>query len=176
MGTLSYFLIVLMGFVLGLLGGGGSILSVPILVYGFKLSAVQATSYSLFIVGSAALLGAFRNFQKKNVDVEAALTLALPGLLAVSFSRQVLIPLVPETVFSTGTFAVSKDNFILFCFAGLMLMASYSMLFGKRERPKELIERSLGFKVFLGFAIGIATGFVGAGGGFMVFRGLHRSF
>jgi len=161
-------LMLLMGFTLGLLGGGGSILSVPILVYGFKMTAIQATSYSLFIVGCSAFVGAVRNFLKGNVDVVSALTLAAPGFLGVSISRRYIIPVLPESLFNIGSFSLSKDSFVLLCFSILMIVASYSMFFGRKDPNSNNIEYSVLFKVMIGFTIGMVTGFVGAGGGFII--------
>lgn len=167
MNFFGLFLILLMGFTLGLLGGGGSILSVSILVYSFKLTAVQATSYSLFIVGCSALVGAIRNLIKKNVDLVSGLTLSVPGFLGVSVSRRFILPYLPENLFYFKNIIITKDSFLLICFSILMILASYSMFFG---RAKIQIKKTKGiiYKVILGFIIGLITGFVGAGGGFII--------
>lgn len=168
MNILGLSAILLMGFTLGLLGGGGSILSVPVLVYVFKLPAITATSYSLFIVGFSALIGAIRNLQKNNVDINSALTLAIPGILGVSISRQLIIPSLPTELYSFETFTITKNNFILICFSAMMLLASYSMIFERKDEPNIKREVSTPFKVILGLLIGVVTGFVGAGGGFII--------
>ena len=143
MNIIGLALMLLMGFTLGLLGGGGSILSVPILVYGFKMTAIQATSYSLFIVGCSAFVGAIRNLLKSNVDVVSALTLAAPGFLGVSISRRYIIPMLPETIMNIGSFSLTKDSFVLLCFSILMIVASYSMFFGRKAPSTKDIDHSI---------------------------------
>ena len=73
MEVLGYLLAALVGISLGLIGGGGSILTVPILVYIFAINPLMATSYSLFIVGSTSLVGAFNNYRKGLVSIKTAL-------------------------------------------------------------------------------------------------------
>ena len=158
----------LMGFTLGLLGGGGSILSVPILVYVFKFSAVKATAYSLFIVGCSASVGAIRNYKKRTINSSLAVSLSLPGLLGVYISRTIIIPKLPDVILKINELEVSKNNFILLCFSFLMLIASYSMIFGRKESSKKIRDLRMPEKITMGLLIGVITGFVGAGGGFII--------
>jgi uncharacterized membrane protein YfcA len=163
---LGFIAILFTGFVLGLLGGGGSILTVPILVYIFKIHPAIATAYSLFIVGTAASFGAYRNFKAQTLDVKTGLSFAFPGLIGVFCSRTLIVPNLPEVVLSTPLFQLEKGAFIMVVFATMMILASYSMIMGRSEghaQKQNLITRSL-----LGFLVGIATGFVGAGGGFIL--------
>lgn len=164
---LAYLAILATGFVLGLLGGGGSILTVPILFYLFKLDAVTATGYSLFVVGSAACIGAFRNYKKDNLSISTGLFFAAPGVAGVFLSRAYIVPSLPETIFKFQGFSLAKDNFILIVFAIMMISASYSMIFGRSE-VKDKKSIATPFLSLLGFAVGVATGFVGAGGGFII--------
>jgi len=170
---LIFLSMLLMGFVLGLLGGGGSILTVPILFYLFELDAVTATAYSLFIVGAAASVGAFRNYKKSNLDLQVGVLFAIPALLGAFFSRAYLVPNLPSEVLNLGGFTLSKDNFILLIFAFMMLMASYSMIFGRSE-AKNSKSKSRLFLSSLGLCVGVATGFVGAGGGFIIIPVLNK--
>jgi uncharacterized membrane protein YfcA len=171
--TLPLLAILLTGFVLGLLGGGGSILTVPILVYLFKLSAVTATAYSLFIVGSAACLGAFKNYQSNNLDLRTGVLFATPGVLGVFISRALIVPNLPEVIYNFNSFQLSKDNFILIVFATMMVLASYSMIFGRAEK-KESKSLNKVYLAALGLIVGVVTGFVGAGGGFIIIPVLNR--
>lgn len=165
--SVPFLAILLMGFVLGLLGGGGSILNVPILVYLFKLNAVTATAYSLFIVGTAACVGAFKSHRGKNLDLNTGILFSVPGFIGVFFSRAFIVPSLPEQIFQMQNFILSKDDFILLVFALMMILASYSMIFGRIEvaKTKPMSGVSLGG---LGFTVGVLTGFVGAGGGFII--------
>lgn len=159
--------ILIMGFVLGLLGGGGSILTVPILVYLFKLNAVTATAYSLFVVGTAASVGAVKNYRIKNLDLKIGFLFSLPGLLGVFLSRAYIVPSIPETILEVSNFTLTKDNFILTVFAVMMILASYSMIFGRSIKSNNKSLNSIAL-ASLGFIVGVVTGFVGAGGGFII--------
>lgn len=114
----------LIGVVLGLIGGGGSILTVPILVYVLEEDPVRATAYSLFIVGLSALVGAIRNAQKGMVDFKTGVVFAIPALLAVFLTRKFLIPAIPDHLFSVAGFEVTKDIAIMVFFAIIMLAAA----------------------------------------------------
>lgn len=159
--------ILLIGFVLGLLGGGGSILTVPILVYLFKFDAVTSTAYSLFIVGAASCVGAFKSYKKGNLDLSVGLAFAVPGLIGVFTSRAFIVPSLPDTILSLQAFTLSKDSFILLVFALIMVTASYSMIFGRVQIKQESSSSILTLSS-LGFTVGVCTGFVGAGGGFIL--------
>lgn len=165
--------VLIMGFVLGLLGGGGSILTVPILVYLFKLNAVTATAYSLFIVGSAACIGAFKNYKKNNLDIRVGLLFSIPGFIGVFVSRAIVVPSLPDVIFNAQGLSLSKDNFILSVFAVLMIFASYKMITGRSEKKITYTVSSPLLGV-LGFVVGLITGFVGAGGGFIIIPVLNQ--
>ena len=171
--TIAYLSILIMGFVLGLLGGGGSILTVPILVYLFKLNAITSTAYSLFIVGAAASIGAFKHYRSKNLNLTTGVTFAIPGFIGVFISRAYIVPNLPETIFRINDFQLSKDNLILLVFASMMVLASFSMIFGRSE-SKELKSVHHQILLTLGFCVGIVTGFVGAGGGFIIIPALNK--
>lgn len=164
---LGYILALLMGMVLGLLGAGGSILTVPILVYCFALPASLAISYSLCIVGSTALFGAWNYYSKKLVDIRAAILFAIPATLLVTITRVWLLPAIPENV---G--ALRKDELLLLLFSGLMLAAGAVMLKHQDEAAQDTAPqkgtRSIP-KLMLGSAaVGMLTGLIGAGGGFLI--------
>ncbi len=84
---LGYIAAVLMGMVLGVIGGGGSILTVPILVYLMGVTPDIATGYSLLIVGATAAYGAVRYFKEGLVDVKASILFAVPSIIAVYLTR-----------------------------------------------------------------------------------------
>ena len=163
----------LMGGVLGLLGGGGSILTVPILVYLFGIDPVAATGYSLFIVGCAALVGGAQYLRRGEVELHTVVAFGGPSILGVYACRRWVVPALPEVFFTRGTFALEKGTVILLVFAVLMLLASYSMIRG-RTQPRDTdgspprTGRRLHRLVGDGALIGVLTGFVGAGGGFLI--------
>ncbi|HEY1037758.1 MAG TPA: sulfite exporter TauE/SafE family protein [Bacteroidia bacterium] len=172
----GYILFIVIGFILGLIGGGGSILGVPVLVYVLHYSAEVATGYSLFIVGITALIGAFAFLKKGDVSLEAMLQFAIPSLLTVYSVRKFVIPKLPDVFFSIGDFAVSRHLVIMLVFATLMLFSALSMIRkGKNIALKNLMWDEfykMPFRfpaiVLLGVVVGFLSGFVGAGGGFLI--------
>ena len=131
---LGYLGALLIGLVLGLIGGGGSILTVPILVYALTLNPVLATAYSLFVVGTTSLVGAIKNMMKGMVDFRTAIIFAIPAFIAVYLTRAYLIPAIPDELFEIGSFMVTKNLAIMLFFAIIMLLASVSMI---RNNGKE---------------------------------------
>lgn len=172
---LGYFAALAIGIVLGLVGGGGSILTVPALVYLLGLNPVISTAYSLFVVGATALVGAVQNFRKGLVDLRTAIVFAIPAFIAVYLTRRFLIPIIPEHLFNLGSLEITRDIGIMVFFAILMLAASYSMIAGKDNAENGEI-RAVSYNypliVLEGLAVGLATGIVGAGGGFLIIPAL----
>lgn len=171
----GYFASVLIGITLGLIGGGGSILTVPVLVYLFHIDAVLATAYSLFIVGASSLVGSVAYFKKGLVNTKTAIVFGIPSVAAVFFTRSYIVPAIPEQVLQIGSFIVTKSILLLLLFAILMMLASYSMV--KKEKPKA--EEGTAKQVFNypmiiieGTVVGCLTGLVGAGGGFLIIPAL----
>jgi len=163
-----------MGVVLGLIGGGGSILTVPILVYLFAVDTVLATAYSLFIVGLTSLVGSFSHMRLKNVDWQTALVFGVPSILSVYLTRAILLPAIPEVIFESGTLVLNKNAGLLVLFAVIMLAAAYSMI--RKGKKKEASPQETKFNyglIFLeGAVVGVITGLVGAGGGFLIIPAL----
>jgi uncharacterized membrane protein YfcA len=176
---LGYFASILMGLTLGMIGGGGSILTVPILVYLFKVGAVTATAYSLFIVGLTALVGGASYLKKGEVDLKTGFLFAVPSFIGVYITRAYVVPNLPDPVFSIGAISVSKALFIMSVFAILMLAASISMIKGAapvKNSSSEKVSLSKWARVSIilaeGLVVGAITGFVGAGGGFLIIPAL----
>jgi hypothetical protein len=161
----GYILAILMGSTLGLIGAGGSILTVPILVYFLHIPPITATSYSLFIVGATALVGSISYYKKNLVDVRCAITFAIPAMLSVLTTRLFVIPNLPEMVFG-----IPKGMFLMLLFASLMMLAAFLMLRKNATKTTHKKSKILNFiKLALGSsAIGFLTGVVGAGGGFLI--------
>ena len=164
----------IIGIVLGLIGGGGSILTVPILVYLLFINPVTATAYSLFVVGVSSLVGAIRNIQKGLVDFKTAIVFAIPAFIAVYTTRRFLVPAIPDKLFSIGDFLVTKNIGIMIFFAIIMLVASISMI--KERKAKAVADAVIVFNYPLivteGLIVGVITGIVGAGGGFLIIPAL----
>ncbi len=165
----------LIGISLGLIGGGGSILTVPVLVYLFGVDPVLATAYSLFIVGLSSLVGAFPKYKSGMIDLKTAVVFGIPSIVAVFVTRKVLVPAIPATLFSVGELAFTKALAMMLLFAILMVAASVSMI---RDKKKEELEstapRVFNYPMILleGTVVGVLTGLVGAGGGFLIIPAL----
>lgn len=175
MEILGYIGAVLMGLSLGLIGGGGSILTVPILVYLFSVDAVLATAYSLFIVGLTSLVGSFSHMRLGNIHWLTALVFGIPSIAAVFMTRAYLVPALPDPLFSIGATTVSKSLGMLIFFALLMVAAAYSMI-RKQKKAADTGTDEVKFNYPLilgeGAVVGTITGLVGAGGGFLIIPAL----
>ena len=174
---LGYIAAVLMGMVLGVIGGGGSILTVPILVYLMGVTPDIATGYSLLIVGATAAFGAVRYFKEGLVDVKASILFAVPSIIAVYLSRAYLMPAIPETI-SFQSLTIDKNLGIMVLFAALMLASAAMMLkkaYSKSTPATQVIEKkqpNIGLIVIEGAVVGVVTGILGAGGGFLIIPAL----
>ncbi|HEX8041598.1 MAG TPA: sulfite exporter TauE/SafE family protein [Chryseosolibacter sp.] len=164
----------LIGISLGLIGGGGSILTVPVLVYLFHVEPTLATAYSLFIVGTTALVGGVQSASKNLVDFRTAIVFAIPSFVGVYLTRRYLIPLLPHDLFSVGSFIVTRDIAIMVFFAIIMVVAAVSMIRNKRnETPEDQpLEYNYPMIILEGLIVGALTGIVGAGGGFLIIPAL----
>jgi uncharacterized membrane protein YfcA len=177
MEIIGYFASALIGVSLGLIGGGGSILTVPVLVYLFGVDPVVATAYSLFIVGATSLVGTFPKYRDGMVNIKTAVIFGIPAILAVYATRAFLVPMIPNPVFTFGDFIVSKAMLMMGLFAVLMVFASYSMI----RTPKKVVQEDVvngpqkfNYPMILaeGAVVGVLTGLVGAGGGFLIIPAL----
>jgi uncharacterized protein len=169
----GYILASLIGISLGLIGAGGSIFAMPILVYLFHIKPALATTYSLFIVGITALIAVYRHHKMGNLHFQTALFFSIPSVISLLLIRKLLLPIIPQELMSFGDFTLSKNMLIMLVFAFLMILASVSMI--KPSLSLETIENTSIKKtishtrlVFFGFLIGCITGFLGAGGGFLM--------
>jgi len=168
---IGYFASVLIGITLGLVGGGGSILTVPILVYLFHIDPEEATSYSLFIVGITTMIGAYKHYKMGNLQIKSAIYFALPSVLSLLFIRKIVLPRIPSHLFSIGEFVMTRNILIMVVFALLMIAASVSMI-RKSEEPENVKSTNYIHLSLIGFGVGFITGFLGAGGGFLIIPAL----
>lgn len=168
---IGYFASIIIGLSLGLIGGGGSILTIPILVYLFKINPELATTYSLFIVGITAMIGSYSHYKLGNLKMKSALYFAIPSVISILIIREVIFPKIANTLFSIATFQVSKNFLIMIVFSILMIAASVSMIKKNTIQIKNTNTNYLQLS-FIGFIVGIVTGFLGAGGGFLIIPAL----
>lgn len=197
METFAYLASAFIGLSLGLIGGGGSIMTVPVLVYLFGVSPILATSYSLFIVGSTSMVGAFNNYKKGFVNIKTALLFGISSISTVFLTRKFIIPAIPAHIATIGSFTVTQNMLTMVLFAVLMVVAATAMIRSGRQSEETLCESALSeFEtddkealriegilaasflndkavdlpklLLFGVAIGLATGILGAGGGFLL--------
>jgi uncharacterized protein len=165
---------IFIGIALGLIGGGGSILTVPVLVYLFSIDTVAATAYSLFIVGITSAVGSVTYFRQNLVNIKTAIIFGIPSIIAVFLTRAYIVPAIPKEVFSIGNFVVTKSILMMLLFAILMIAASYSMIKKSTVTNEKTENQKFNYPVILieGLVVGILTGLVGAGGGFLIIPAL----
>jgi uncharacterized membrane protein YfcA len=173
MEIIGYFAALLIGLSLGLIGGGGSILTVPVLVYLFSVNPLLATSYSLFIVGLTSLVGAFNNYRKGFINIKVALLFGITSIISVSLTRRLIVHRLPETIRLSGNLSIHSATITMVLFAALMVIAAIFMI--RKKNPNNITGERPGNPIkliLLGISIGFVTGFLGAGGGFLLIPAL----
>ncbi len=167
----GYIASVFIGISLGLIGGGGSILTVPVLVYLFRIDASLATTYSLFIVGATSVIGSFSYFKKGLVNIKMAAVFGIPSIISVFLTRTYIMPVITGEIFTIGNFTLTKSIFLMLVFAVLMVFASYSMIKKDEQASADTLQKqefNYPLVLAIGVFVGIITGFIGAGGGFLI--------
>lgn len=165
---LGYIGAVLTGLVLGLLGGGGAAVSIPILVYAFHVPSSVATGYSLLIVAITALTGTVQNLRMGLVRFKALIECGLPALISIYIMRRFLIHSIPTVFFILGGHRLTKDTFILLLLAFFMAMVARNMIYASKPSDKEIKKTPYIIILLQSIGIGLFTGMVGAGGGFLL--------
>jgi uncharacterized membrane protein YfcA len=170
----GYFAAALIGVSLGLIGGGGSILTVPVLVYLFHIEPTLATAYSLFIVGTTSAVGGIKSSMKGLVDFRTAIVFAVPSFIAVYLTRRFIVPMIPAELVSFDSVVITKDIAIMVFFGMIMLAAAISMIRQKANEPEEDTPVIYNYPLIIleGIVVGMLTGIVGAGGGFLIIPAL----
>jgi uncharacterized membrane protein YfcA len=167
--SIGYVLAVFVGIILGMIGSGGSILSVPILVYVMGIEPTIATAYSLFIIGTTSLVGGIHKARQNLVDFKKVLLFGIPTVITVFITRKILIPKIPDVIIQNEFFTLQKSVLIMIFFAFVMIFASIRMIKPLKEVVLSGDEKLNYFKItILGILIGLVSGFVGAGGGFLI--------
>jgi len=169
---IGYVASILIGVVLGLLGGGGSILSIPILVYLFGVDPVLASAYSLFIVGTTSLAGAIPKYRQQLVNLRMGILFGIPSIISTFLTRLLVVPAIPEVVLQSDGIEITRRMLILGVFAILMVLASITMIRGKGEFSSNNKRFRIVLVTLEGIVIGFLTGLVGAGGGFLIIPAL----
>ena len=159
---LGYSLFVLSGLFFGLFGSGGSIIIIPILIYIFKMTIYQATTYSLLLVFIISLFGTFKHIKKNNINIKAIIFFIIPTLFFTAISRAFLFPSIPEYI---PVLNISKESLLMILFSLVIFFSGISLLKAQNQIKK------YNFKIilfFIGLLVGLLTGLLGIGGGFIV--------
>lgn len=158
----------LIGISLGLIGGGGSIITIPILVYLFHIEPVLATTYSLFIVGTTSVAGGLRSFFHQEADLGKAVLFSIPSIIAVFFSRHFLLSSIPENIALVNDLVLTSDTIVMILFSVVMIVASLGMIRNSDRKYTRPLFTGKFTVIIAGFLVGILTGLIGAGGGFLI--------
>jgi uncharacterized membrane protein YfcA len=172
MEIIGFMLSILIGISLGLIGSGGSIITIPILVYVFHVSPSDSTTYSLFVVGVSALVGSINGAKNNLLDYKTALYFGFPSVISVFLMRKFLVPLLPNNLLTISNFTLTKDLLIMLVFSVLMILASFSMIQKRKISLNENSEINHNSLILKGIFVGLLTGFVGVGGGFLIIPAL----
>ena len=166
--TIGYFLTIAIGIVLGLLGGGGSILAVPLLVYFFDIETQLATTYSLFIVGISAVFGVSQAVAKKTIHIKSALIFAIPSIFSLLIVRKIVLPKIPNSFILINEFVILKNTLLITIFAILMIVSATFMI--RKKTIESNMDRLISYQKLsvIGFCVGNIIGLLGAGGGFLI--------
>lgn len=163
----------LIGITLGLVGSGGSILTVPVFVYLFGVEPSLATTYSLFAIGTTSALGALKSYANNELDTHKIVEFGLPSLIMVFVARQFILPYVPDII-QLGPWAIPKNLLLMLLFGFIMILAALSMIKNVKEGESILgnMKVTRGKTIWQGILIGSITGVIGAGGGFLIIPAL----
>jgi uncharacterized membrane protein YfcA len=170
---IGFLLALVIGIVLGLLGGGGSILAVPVLAYLFMLDEKVSTAYSLFIVGISALVGGIKQHKSGLVDWKTAIIFGIPAVIGVWLTRHFVVPQLPDVLFEVSSFQFTRRMGMFGLFSLLMFWAAFSMLQVKTyQSDREGVHFNYLVILIEGLVVGGLTGLVGSGGGFLIIPAL----
>ena len=168
---IGYVCAIFIGIILGLIGSGGSILTIPVLVYILGVETILATTYSLFIIGITAFFGAVKNIKNRTVNLRVGLIFAFPSLISIYLTRRFIISSLPEKINITESFFYYKEELIMLFFATIMLFSSFYML---KKRKVRSINKEIKYLYITleGLIIGLISGLIGVGGGFLIIPAL----
>ena len=173
---ITYAASLFVGLSLGMIGAGGSILTVPVFIFILKIDPLTSSIYSMFVVGISSLAGGIKSIFHKLVDIKTMFVFGIPSVTGVLVARNFIFPSIPDQIFSLGGFVVSKKILFMFCISTLMFFAAVKMLqaaSSKRETTRDEPHVKPGFLIIQGLIVGIITGLFGIGGGFLIVPALY---
>jgi len=172
MESLGFLLALCIGVSLGLMGSGGSILTVPVFVYILQVEPSLSTTYSLFAIGVAAAIGSIRNYRLKLIAYQKIIDFGIPSIILVFLTRQFILPLIPK-VFFIGPWVIHQNTILMVFFSLVMLLSALKMIQPSEKRTAVNDRKPSRYTTILqGAGVGLITGIVGAGGGFLIIPAL----
>ena len=153
---------------LGLLGSGGSSITVPVLVYCMGFEPTQAIPDSVFVVGVTSLAGALYNLARKQVALRPLIYLGIPSVFSAFLTKIFLVPLLPETLKISSSILFSKDTYLMLLFAILLVVISRSMIRPKKVTVTVIRTQTIFPAIITGIIVGVLIGVLGIGGGFLL--------
>lgn len=157
-----YAIAVLIGISLGLIGAGGAIVAVPAFVYLEQIPPTLASGYALFVVTVASFVGSIQYVRARLIDWRSVMAFGSTTLVSIAVARRVLLPLLPVQI--SG---IPRDSVLMLAFAAMLLLAAAGML-RMPPRPHTGEPTHAGRLALYGLAIGVISGFLGVGGGFLM--------
>ena len=161
------------GLSLGLIGAGGSILTVPVFVYILNKDPLSSSVYSMFVVGISTVAGSIQAVVNKLADIKTMLLFGIPSIAGVLIARKIIMPAIPAYI-NAGSMQVSKETLFMFCLSIIMFFAGTRML--KPIAADTACEATTPAKdalILYGAGVGIITGLLGIGGGFLIVPALY---
>ena len=175
---IGYACAIIVGLLVALVGAGGSILTVPILVYLFGIPPVAATGYSLLIIGATSFASTFGYVFRKLINYKIVFSFGIPSIIAVYTTRKYLVPIIPDQLFEYNSILITKDIGLMLLLGILIMTSAFSMITVKKSYKTEPIKSTVPtfqysrMILIEGLIIGVLTGLVGTGGGFMIIPAL----
>ena len=164
------------GLILGIIGAGGSILTIPVFVYILKMDPLPSSIYSMFVVGICGLTGGLKSIFNKLVDFKLTILFGIPSIIGVLIARKLIFPSIPLQLLTIGDFILTRNILFMLCFSVLMLISGFRMLMvssGKYKTPVDQTGRNPGWLFLQGLLVGVITGLLGIGGGFLIVPALY---
>ena len=133
---LGYITALFIGITLGIFGGGGSILTLPVLVYLIGTESTLGIVYSMLIVGVTTFVGAINAYLKKTLNLKAAYSFGIPSVIAVFLTRKFITPWIEEGVWMIGSYELLGKHLLMILFALLMIIVALFMIFKKNKEEE----------------------------------------
>ncbi|MEO6191125.1 MAG: sulfite exporter TauE/SafE family protein [Saprospiraceae bacterium] len=160
---------IFIGLVLGLFGAGGAILTIPILSYLLGINPHEAIIYSYFIVGVISTTVSIPRFIRKEINLKALLWFGIPSAITLFISRKYIVPYIPNSIVQDSDFEITKGNATMLLLSLILAWSGFKMLKNNLYIPSFNDAKLNSYKILLiGISIGLLTGFVGVGGGFII--------